>query len=96
MKPLPMCLVWECPDCRTANTAGMPRCAKCGRLKPVFGIKIPDPPEDARMPPLSPKTPKECGFRGDLAGNGRWQFAKLQLIKPEKDRQLEQKGKEAQ
>ena len=62
MKPLPMCLVWECPDCRRANTAGMSRCAKCGRLKPVFGVKPADPPEDTAKKPKPPKMPILRGF----------------------------------
>ena len=64
MKPLPMCLIWECLDCRTANTAGMPRCAKCGRLKPVFGIKTPDPPRVPEWRHTRQKRQKNAVFAG--------------------------------
>ena len=57
MKPLPGCLMWECPECRTANTAGMSRCAKCGAGKPVYGIKPPAPPEGAAKKSKSPRMP---------------------------------------
>jgi hypothetical protein len=63
MKPLPMSLVWECPACRTANAAGMPRCAHCGRKRPIFGLLAPDPPQDTTGHPKPPKTGRKSDFR---------------------------------
>ena len=64
MKPLPTCLMWECPACRTANAVGMPRCAKCGAGKPVYGLKPPAPPEDTAKKPRPPKMPLLRRFGG--------------------------------
>lgn len=64
MKPLPGCLIWECPECRTANSASMGRCAKCGRPRPVFGIK----PQDA--PPPRPATAPRPHGGGSMKTKG--------------------------
>ena len=88
MKPLPGCLIWECPDCRTANAAGMSHCAKCGRLKPVFGIKPAAPPEDAAKKPKPPKMPILRSFDGvKTKGIGmQTEFVQSMMPKPKTER----------
>ena len=88
MKPLPMALVWECPDCRTANTAGMRHCAKCRREKPVFGIKSPDPAQNVAVAESSAKKPQGRGF-GSVKTKGvgmQTEFVQSMMPKTETER----------